>query len=97
MIVCGLCGNKRCPHAADHDLACTASNDVGQPGSAYQHGSGAASSRRFSSWRQLIDEDDAAPTAPPASGEPVRGGWGGEAQRGLRGTESSAEGLGDGE
>lgn len=27
MIVCPICGNKRCPHASDHALACTASND----------------------------------------------------------------------
>ncbi len=36
MILCPICGNKRCPHAADHDLACTGSNEPGQPGSAYQ-------------------------------------------------------------
>lgn len=36
MIVCSECGNKRCPHATDHDLACTGSNDVGQPGSIYE-------------------------------------------------------------
>lgn len=36
MILCPVCGNKRCPHAADHDLACTGSNKPGQPGSAYQ-------------------------------------------------------------
>lgn len=48
MIVCADCGNKRCPHAADHERACTGSNDPGQPGSAYEHGSGAASARRFS-------------------------------------------------
>jgi hypothetical protein len=47
MIVCPTCGAKRCPHAADHDLACTGSNDTGQPGSAYEHGSGAASVRRL--------------------------------------------------
>ena len=35
MIVCELCGNKRCPHATDHNLACTNSNDPGQPGSRY--------------------------------------------------------------
>lgn len=27
---------KRCPHASDHDLTCTNSNDPGQPGSVYQ-------------------------------------------------------------
>jgi len=36
MILCPVCGNKRCPHAADHDLPCTGSNEPGQPGSAYQ-------------------------------------------------------------
>lgn len=35
MIVCETCGNKRCPHAAHHDLPCTGSNEPGQPGSAY--------------------------------------------------------------
>ena len=35
MIVCPKCGNKRCPHATDHNLECTNSNDPGQPGSRY--------------------------------------------------------------
>lgn len=35
MIVCETCGNKRCPHATDHDLTCTASNEPGQAGSIY--------------------------------------------------------------
>lgn len=47
MIVCPDCGNKRCPHANDHRNECTKSNDAGQDGSAYQHGSGAATARRF--------------------------------------------------
>lgn len=34
-IVCGLCGNKRCPHATDHRHACTNSNEPGQPGSVF--------------------------------------------------------------
>lgn len=34
-IVCETCGNKRCPHATDHRLACTGSNEPGQPGSNY--------------------------------------------------------------
>jgi hypothetical protein len=34
-IVCRVCGNKRCPKATDHDLACTGSNESGQPGSDY--------------------------------------------------------------
>jgi hypothetical protein len=35
MILCPTCGNKRCPHASDHALACTGSNEPGQPGSVY--------------------------------------------------------------
>lgn len=35
MICCPNCGNKRCPHATDHRLACTGSNDPGQVGSRY--------------------------------------------------------------
>jgi ribosomal protein L32 len=35
MIVCPKCGNKRCPHATDHNLACTNSNVSGQTGSRY--------------------------------------------------------------
>jgi hypothetical protein len=33
--VCPICGNKRCPHASDHNYKCTNSNDVGQNGSVY--------------------------------------------------------------
>jgi hypothetical protein len=35
MIVCPECGNKRCPHASDHRLECTKSNEPGQLGSVY--------------------------------------------------------------
>lgn len=35
MILCPKCGNKRCPHATDHRLVCTNSNDSGQLGSRY--------------------------------------------------------------
>lgn len=35
MIVCALCGNKRCPHGTDHRNACTGSNESGQEGSRY--------------------------------------------------------------
>lgn len=35
MILCPVCGNKRCPHASDHELACTNSNEPGQRGSVY--------------------------------------------------------------
>ncbi|MDM3455715.1 hypothetical protein [Citrobacter sp. Cb028] len=34
-VVCPDCGNKRCPHANDHQNACARSNDPGQIGSAY--------------------------------------------------------------
>ncbi len=36
MILCPDCGNKRCPRATDHRLACGNSNETGQPGSRYQ-------------------------------------------------------------
>ena len=35
MILCPICGNKRCPHSTDHNLACTNSNEPNQPGSRY--------------------------------------------------------------
>ena len=35
MVLCALCGNKRCPHANHHANACTNSNEPGQVGSAY--------------------------------------------------------------
>jgi len=35
MIWCQECGNKRCPKATDHELACTGSNEPGQEGSRY--------------------------------------------------------------
>ncbi len=35
MIVCRICGNKRCPHATDHRNVCTGSNERGQLGSEY--------------------------------------------------------------
>ena len=30
-ILCEHCGNKRCPHAEDHDLLCMGSNVPDQP------------------------------------------------------------------
>lgn len=36
-VVCPTCGNKRCPHAHNHALACTNSNEPGQPGSSWEH------------------------------------------------------------
>lgn len=35
MILCPVCSNKRCPRASNHDLACTGSNEPGQPGSLF--------------------------------------------------------------
>ncbi len=35
MILCQICGNKRCPHATDHRNECTGSNVPGQDGSTY--------------------------------------------------------------
>lgn len=35
MILCAVCGNKRCPHATDHNYPCTNSNEPGQKGSSY--------------------------------------------------------------
>lgn len=36
LILCPVCGNKRCPRASDHNHACTHSNEPGQPGSIYR-------------------------------------------------------------
>lgn len=36
MFLCTHCGNKRCPHATDHHLDCTGSNEPGQKGSRYE-------------------------------------------------------------
>lgn len=36
MILCPICGNKRCPHATDHNLPYTNSNEPGQKGSVYE-------------------------------------------------------------
>ena len=36
MVVCSTCGNKRCPHATDHRLECSGSNEPGQPGSVHK-------------------------------------------------------------
>jgi len=35
MVLCPLCGNKRCPKATSHEEPCTNSNEPGQPGSRY--------------------------------------------------------------
>lgn len=36
MVVCTVCGNKRCPKATDHNNECTNSNESGQKGSCYE-------------------------------------------------------------
>ena len=36
MIVCPVCGNKRCPKATWHANECTGSNEPGQKGSDYE-------------------------------------------------------------
>ena len=36
MILCPICGNKRCPKATDHNLECTNSNAPGQEGSIFK-------------------------------------------------------------
>lgn len=36
MIVCEWCENKRCPHATDHRLECSGSNEPGQKGTVYE-------------------------------------------------------------
>lgn len=33
---CEICGNKRCPHHTNHELACTNSNEPGQKGSIWK-------------------------------------------------------------
>lgn len=35
MAACPQCTHSRCPRATQHDLACTGSDEPGQPGSAY--------------------------------------------------------------
>lgn len=56
-VVCPECGNKRCPRAHNHDLACTSSNEPGQPGSSWAHVPPARSHarriqiRRTAGWR----------------------------------------------
>ncbi len=36
MLLCPICGNKRCPHATNHELDCTNSNEPGQLGSMFE-------------------------------------------------------------
>lgn len=46
MALCPTCGNKRCPRAHNHTLACTGSNEPGQPGSSWEHVKPAAASNQ---------------------------------------------------
>lgn len=36
MVLCPICGNKRCPKATHHVFECTGSNEAGQVGSSYK-------------------------------------------------------------
>ena len=64
MVLCETCGCKRCPHANSHEHACTASNELGQPGSAYEHAEPSRSQKlsdagytRRPSWRSLPSDE----------------------------------------
>ena len=59
MILCKICGNKRCPKATNCGLECTGSNDVGQAGSVYGD--------RVIAESNLTDQRAGAPPAPSAS------------------------------
>ena len=37
LALCPTCGNKRCPRAHNHTLACANNNAPGQPGSSWEH------------------------------------------------------------
>lgn len=53
-VACRDCGNKRCPKATDHALACTGSNEVEQAGSVYGP-EDALSARYLSARTELMD------------------------------------------
>ena len=57
MILCPECGNKRCPKASDHRLACTNSNEPGQPGSIYTSPPAQRTWVNATTWRGLTDEE----------------------------------------
>lgn len=52
MILCPACGNKRCPKASDHRLACTESNESGQEGSIYT--AQPEQSSAMDEWRSMV-------------------------------------------
>ena len=61
MIVCAMCGNKRCPHATDHRNACANSNDPGRAGSSYE---------QCSKFVRAIE-----PSPAPVQPDPKEGAW----------------------
>jgi len=69
MFLCETCGNKRCPHGADHNLSCTASNEPGQRGSRYED----APTLRDSDGPRMAEtnEDSARGEAGPARAEGI--------------------------
>lgn len=80
MVVCATCGNKRCPHANNCAYACTASNEPGQPGSAYPSPTDPLpESERWSSddrWdRQVFEAADAILDRSTPASEPVGSLW----------------------
>lgn len=64
MFLCTQCGNKRCPHATDHRLSCTNSNEAGQEGSSYgpplyrrdQATLIEAQAAEIEGWKRVVDE-----------------------------------------
>lgn len=61
MFCCVQCGNKRCPHATDHRLSCTGSNEAGQEGSSYGpplKSAASASPLPGGGWQDISTGDD---------------------------------------
>lgn len=56
MILCPVCGNKRCPRASWHGYDCTRSNEPGQEGSNY--GGQSSASTYFDVLRMLTSDPD---------------------------------------
>jgi hypothetical protein len=72
MVLCQICGNKRCPHAADCALACTDSNEPGQPGSNYANQPGYARIPQTEVEKQKAREQDLAERALALYSPPFR-------------------------
>lgn len=51
MVVCSRCGNKRCPHASNHRMACTGSNEPGRVGVPEERG---AVARDFEQYVEIV-------------------------------------------